>query len=147
MPIFFNSFLIKALALALVASQVFQNQGIQLSFDSEEDQQRVLKIFESGCKTMRERLNEQAPIFKKIDPITLLDTKIEDAKKTEQSTMVFKGLKLEDLKVAYEVFCNGKVPPEAKNLLVEVSNDLVLCFLTEVGKPGILREVFMRMAG
>ncbi len=120
MPIFFNSFLIKALALALAASQVFLDHGIQLSFDSEEDQARVLEIMQSGCKIMRQRINEQIPVLKELDPIVLLDTKIRDARATNQSTLIFRGLKLEDLKVAYNVFCTGEVPPEARLLLTEV---------------------------
>lgn len=124
MPVLLNKFLIEALAVALAASQVFIDKGVRTSFNIEKDKTLVLQILKSGCEIIKERAIYLHPplgyLVHNLDPAQIIDEMVQTASHDKTDPVLFRDLRLSDLKVAHQMFCSGQAPAQAQLLLEEV---------------------------
>jgi penicillin-binding protein 1A len=114
-------FLLKALAVGLTVSQILTQPEVKTSFSPTKDRALVRKILLEGCLRIREVVGEEAPAFKKLDPIQFLDMQIKNAQALGQSTEILPGLQMADAKGAYELFCTDKpATEEGDRILTEM---------------------------
>jgi penicillin-binding protein 1A len=115
--------LIKALALALAASQILVSNDVRTSFDGQTERAQVLQIMQQGCQKIRATATADFPALHKLlqmDPDTALDSMIANATTLGQSLEIFPGLQMSDAKLAYDIFCKASATGEADQGLIDV---------------------------
>jgi penicillin-binding protein 1A len=114
-----NPFLLKALAVALAASQILIRNDVRTSFDAISDQPQVLAVMEQGCHKMQATLMVVADLSE--DEVKKLEKEMfDDADAATLSKEILPNLRVSDLKSAYEIFCRGKSSDTIRPILLEV---------------------------
>jgi penicillin-binding protein 1A len=97
--------LVKVFATALALSQVTtQPDSIKTQFDPVENQSEVVQLLQAGCAHMRKAFN-----IENIDLDGLISTAMTDPLAVVGDIKAFRGIKFDDLYVAYRQFCKGEL--------------------------------------
>ena len=98
-----DAILIKIFATALALSQVATRpEAVKTHFDPAQDQVEVVQLLRNGCAHMLKAFDvENLPID------DLIQTALTDKKATNE-IKAFKGIKFDDLYVAYKQFCKNE---------------------------------------
>ena len=96
--------LVKIFATALALSQVTtQPDSIKTQFDPAQDQTEVVQLLRAGCTHMRKAFK-----IENIDLDGLISTAMNDPRAVMGDIKAFRGIKFDDLYVAYRQFCKGE---------------------------------------
>jgi len=102
-----DALLIKIFATALTLSQVVTRpETVKTQFDPVQDQTEVVQLLRDGCAHMRKALN-----IEKFDIDDLISTAMSDKRAVASEITeikVFRGIKFDDLFVAYKQFCKNE---------------------------------------
>ena len=99
-----EAILVKVFATALALSQVTTRPDtIKTSFDPARDQAQVVQILSDGCAHMRKAFDVE-----QIDLDDLIETAMTDTRGSGEEVKAFRGLKFEDLFLAYKQFCKNE---------------------------------------
>src|SRR3954462_6989609 len=104
-----EAILVKVFATALALSLVMTRpDAVKTQFDPVQDRAEVLKILGDGCDSMRKAFD-----IENIDLDGLIDTVMTDKQAAAGEVAGFKGIKFEDLHLAYKQLCkHEKIPRE-----------------------------------
>ena len=96
-----EAILVKVFATALALSQVTTRPDtIKTSFDPEQDRAEVVQLLSDGCSHMRKAFDVE-----QIDLDSLIETAMTDTRGGAEEIKAFRGIKFEDLFLAYRQFC------------------------------------------
>ena len=96
--------LVKVFAIALALSQVTtQPDAIKTQFDPLTDQAAVVQLLRVGCAHMRKAFN-----IENIDLDGLIATALTDPRAVTPDIKAFRGIKFDDLFIAYRQFCKNE---------------------------------------
>lgn len=96
--------LVKIFATALALSQVgAKPDAVKTQFDPAQDQAQVVQLLRDGCAHMRKAFN-----IEKIDLDDLIVTAMSDKRAAANDVKAFRGIKFNDLYVAYRQFCKNE---------------------------------------
>ena len=96
-----DAILIKVFATALALSQVTTRpDDVKTQFDPVQDQPAVVQLLSAGCAHMRKAFD-----IENIDLDGLIETAMVDTRGTGEEVAAFRGLKFEDMFLAYRQFC------------------------------------------
>ena len=96
-----EAILVKVFATALALSQVTTRPDtIKTSFDPVQDRAEVVRLLSDGCSHMRKAFDVE-----QIDLDGLIETAMTDTRGGAEEIKAFRGLKFEDLFLAYRQFC------------------------------------------
>ena len=95
--------LVKVFATALALSQVTTQSDVKTQFDPVQGQTEVVQLLRAGCAHMRKAFN-----IENIDLDGLITTAMTDGRAAVGDIKAFRGIKFDDLYVAYRQFCNGE---------------------------------------
>src|SRR5262245_8744517 len=106
-----DAILIKIFATALTLSQVATRpEAVKIQFDPANDQAEVVQLLRDGCRHMLKAFDlENLPIDE------LIQTAMADTKRGSGTNEIkaFKGIKFDDLYVAYKQFCKNEQVPNS----------------------------------
>jgi penicillin-binding protein 1A len=116
-----DAILIKIFATALALSQVTTHpEAVKTQFDPVQDQSEVVQILRDGCAHMRRALD-----IEKLDIDELISTAMSDKRALAgeiSEIKAFRGIKFDDLFVAYKQFCKSEQvvnsPFDAREVIV-----------------------------
>ena len=92
-----NAILVKLFATALTLSQVTTRpEAVKTAFDPEQDRAQVAQILKDGCAHMRKAFD-----IEDINLDDLIATAMTDKRATAGEIQGFKGLKFDELHIAY----------------------------------------------
>lgn len=108
-----EAILVKVFATALALSQVTTRPDtIKTSFDPVQDRAEVVQLLSDGCSHMRKAFDVES-----IDLDSLIETAMTDTRGGAEEIKAFRGIKFEDLFLAYRQFCkNEKINREVVDI-------------------------------
>ena len=96
-----EAILVKVFATAIALSQVMTRpDAVKTEFDPIQDKAEVVQLLGDGCAYMRKAFD-----IENIDLDDLIDTVMTDTRASADEVKGFRGLKFEDLHLAYRQFC------------------------------------------
>ena len=96
--------LVKIFATALALSQVATTpETVKTQFNPEQDQTQVVQVLRGGCAHMRKAFD-----IEKIDLDDMILTAMTDKHAAASEVKAFRGIKFNDLYVAYRQFCKNE---------------------------------------
>jgi 1A family penicillin-binding protein len=96
-----EAILVKVFATAIALSQVMTRpDAVKTEFDPIQDKAEVVQLLSDGCSYMRKAFD-----IENIDLDDLIDTVMTDTRASADEVKGFRGLKFEDLHLAYRQFC------------------------------------------
>src|SRR5262245_11549047 len=107
--------LVKIFAVALTFGQVATGSEPKTSFDPIADQQNVTDLLRAGCAQMRRAFDVEA-----LNLDDLIATAMDDPEAISGGHVVFRGLKILDLHVAYRQFCKNETVASSPMNIKEV---------------------------
>src|SRR5437870_4686847 len=111
-----DALLVKIFATALTLSQVtVAPDALKIQFDRVADQQEVVSLLRAGCQKMRKAFD-----IEDLDIDDLITTALEDPDTVAGNIPAFKGIKFNDLLVAYRQFCKNEAVPNSPVDIAEV---------------------------
>src|SRR5215813_14401381 len=104
-----DAILVKIFATALALSQVATHpESVKTQFDPEKDQTEVVQLLRDGCKHMMKSFD-----IENLDIDDLIQTAMADKKSNAGEIRAFRGIKFDDLYVAYRQFCKNEQVPNS----------------------------------
>src|ERR1700704_2866739 len=102
-----DAILIKMFATALALSQVATRpEAVKTQFDPAQDQAEVVQLLRNGCAHMLKAFD-----IENLAIDDLIQTALADKRGGAGEMQVFKGIKFDDLYVAYKQFCKNEQVP------------------------------------
>ena len=96
-----EAILVKVFATALALSQVTTRPDtIKTSFDPVQDRAEVVQLLTDGCAHMRKAFDVE-----QLDLDGLIETAMTDTRGGDEEVKAFRGIKFDDLFLAYRQFC------------------------------------------
>ena len=106
-----EAILVKVFATALALSQVTTRpDAVKTQFDPVADKAEVVQLLGAGCDHMRKAFD-----IENIDLDDLIETVMTDKQAVAGEIAAFKGIKFNDLHLAYKQFCkHEKIEPRGR---------------------------------
>ncbi len=99
-----DAILIKIFATALTLSQLTTRpEAVKIQFDPAQDQVEVVQLLRNGCAHMRKAFD-----IENLDIDILISTAMSDPRAVTGDIKAFRGIKFDDLFVAYKQFCKNE---------------------------------------
>ncbi len=99
-----DAILIKIFATALALSQVATRpEAVKTQFDPVQDQAEVVQLLRDGCRHMIKEFD-----IENLDIDDLISTAMTDKRATSGEIAAFRGIKFDDLFIAYKQFCKNE---------------------------------------
>jgi 1A family penicillin-binding protein len=135
-----EAILVKVFATALALSQVTTRPDtIKISFDPVQDRAEVVQLIGAGCMHMRKAFDVE-----QLDLDALIETAMTDTRGGAEEVKAFRGIKFEDLFLAYRQFCkNEKIERE----VVDIGQVIEFYNVAVAGLPDHNKLKNLRMPG